>query len=120
MEDALRILRPFPYLGAHPTWAHRAHQRLFNRYEPFRNASQISSQLWLLCSFAKRFWENAIRDDEDLSQHVDYAHYNPVKHGLVTNPPELSYSSFRRYVDQGYYEYDWSEELELTVEVGSE
>jgi len=88
------------------------------------NRSAMQSRSRVSCGYRavlqRGFWENAIRDGEDLRQHVDYTHYNPVKHGLVTNPPEWSYSSFRRYVDQGYYENDWSEELELTVEGGSE
>ena len=32
----------------------------------------------------RRFWEHAIRDESDLARHVDYIHYNPVKHGLVS------------------------------------
>ena len=31
----------------------------------------------------RRYWEHTIRDDLDLQRHVDYTHYNPVKHGLV-------------------------------------
>ena len=31
----------------------------------------------------RRYWERQIRDDTDLERHVDYVHYNPVKHGLV-------------------------------------
>ncbi|MHC4542586.1 MAG: REP-associated tyrosine transposase [Planctomycetota bacterium] len=31
----------------------------------------------------RRFWEHHIRDEEDLQRHIDYIHYNPVKHGLV-------------------------------------
>ena len=33
----------------------------------------------------RRFWEHLIRDQEDYSRHMDYIHYNPVKHGLVNN-----------------------------------
>jgi putative transposase len=29
----------------------------------------------------RRFWEHTIRDDPDFSRHVDYTHFNPVKHG---------------------------------------
>jgi putative transposase len=36
----------------------------------------------------RRFWEHLIRDDEDLSRHVEYVHYNPVKHGLVKSAAE--------------------------------
>ena len=33
----------------------------------------------------RRFWEHQIRDEDDLQRHIDYIHYNPVKHGLVNN-----------------------------------
>lgn len=42
----------------------------------------------------KRFWEHGIRDEEDFSHHVNYIHYNPVKHGLVRCPHEWPHSSF--------------------------
>ena len=32
----------------------------------------------------RRFWEHTVRDEADLLARVDYIHYNPVKHGLVT------------------------------------
>ncbi len=34
----------------------------------------------------RRYWEHLIRDDEDFARHVDYIHYNPVKHGYVDAP----------------------------------
>jgi len=61
-----------------------------------------SARLW-----QARFWEHLIRDDEDLHRHLDYIHYNPVKHGLCSSPSEWSASSFHRYVDQGVYAADW-------------
>jgi len=54
-----------------------------------------------------RFWEHQIRDDEDLRQHVEYIHYNPVKHGHVARPAEWPWSSFRRYVAEGKYDEAW-------------
>ncbi len=36
----------------------------------------------------RRFWEHTITDDEDYLKHVDYIHYNPVKHGLVKAPKD--------------------------------
>jgi len=30
----------------------------------------------------RRFWEHTIRDESDLERHVDYVHFNPVRHGL--------------------------------------
>ncbi|WP_346425844.1 transposase, partial [Methylocaldum sp. 14B] len=51
----------------------------------------------------RRFWEHAIRDEEDYSAHVDYCHINPVKHGYVQCVSEWPYSTFHRYVERGVY-----------------
>lgn len=44
-----------------------------------------------------RFWEHVIRDDEDLSNHMDYVHWNPVRHGLCSDPADWPHSSWHRY-----------------------
>ena len=56
----------------------------------------------------RRYWEHAIRDDRDSERHVDYIHYNPVKHGLVTRVADWPHSSFHRYVEQGIVPVDWA------------
>lgn len=55
----------------------------------------------------RRFWEHRIRDEEDLARHVDYIHFNPVKHGLVSQVGDWPYSSFHRYVGRGLLPADW-------------
>ncbi len=55
----------------------------------------------------RRFWEHTIRDDRDYGTHVDYVHFNPVKHGLVSEVRDWSYSSFHRYVARGVYPAVW-------------
>ncbi len=55
----------------------------------------------------RRFWEHTIRDDEDYERHCDYIHYNPVKHGLAACPHAWPYSSFLRFVKEGYYSGTW-------------
>ncbi len=55
----------------------------------------------------RRYWEHRIRDDEDFRKHMDYIHYNPVKHGWVKFVEEWQYSSFHRLVREGYYPPDW-------------
>jgi putative transposase len=55
----------------------------------------------------KRFWEHKIRDQTDLIRHVNYIHFNPVKHGLVRCPHLWPYSSFEKWVEEGYYGRDW-------------
>ena len=56
-----------------------------------------------------RFWEHLIRDDRDFERHVDYIHYNPVKHGLVANPRDWSFSTLHRYVREGLLPENWGE-----------
>jgi putative transposase len=55
----------------------------------------------------RRYWEHAIRSDADLERHVDYIHYNPVKHGLVSRVRDWPHSSFHRYVKRGLLPVDW-------------
>jgi len=55
----------------------------------------------------RRFWEHQIRNETDFRYHVDYIHYNPVKHGLVDSPQGWPYSSFHRYVKDGVYPAEW-------------
>jgi len=55
----------------------------------------------------RRFWEHQIRDDSDYQTHMDYIHFNPVKHGLVGKVSEWPYSTFHRYVRDGVYGIDW-------------
>ena len=56
----------------------------------------------------RRFWEHTIRDETDFARHVDYIHFNPIKHGLVTKVADWPYSSFRRYVRNGTLPQDWA------------
>jgi putative transposase len=63
-----------------------------------------SGRIWQL-----RFWDHIIRDQDDMNRHVDYIHYNPVKHGLVRAVREYSHSSFADFVRAGFYQMDWSD-----------
>ncbi|MDP2853154.1 MAG: transposase [Smithellaceae bacterium] len=66
----------------------------------------------------RRFWEHLIRNEEDWRRHMDYIHYNPVKHGYTKNVSEWPYSSFRRAVKDGLYAPDWgSRELEELIKI---
>jgi putative transposase len=60
-----------------------------------------------LALWQRRFWEHTIRDETDFERHVDYIHFNPVKHGLVSRVRDWPYSSFQRYVRQGLLPDDW-------------
>ena len=56
----------------------------------------------------RRFWEHQIGSEADFARHVEYIHFNPVKHGLVEAPKDWAHSSFHRYVRDGSYELDWA------------
>ena len=55
----------------------------------------------------RRYWEHTIRDDRDYAVHMDYIHFNPVKHGLTDKPGDWRYSSFQRCVTGCLYPRDW-------------
>ncbi|MBK5206101.1 MAG: transposase [Polaromonas sp.] len=67
-----------------------------------------------------RYWEHQIREDADFAHHVDYIHYNPVKHGLAKSPWDWPYSSFRRHVEAGVYPANWGENVIEFKGVGHE
>ena len=57
----------------------------------------------------RRYWEHLIRDERDYARHIDYIHYNPIKHGHVTRLADWPYSSFHRAVAAGMYPPDWGD-----------
>jgi putative transposase len=61
-----------------------------------------------LALWQRRYWEHTIRDEQDFVRHVDYVHYNPVKHRLVTRVREWPHSSFHLYVRRGLLPQDWA------------
>jgi putative transposase len=65
----------------------------------------------------RRYWEHLIRDDRDFERHVDYIHYNPVKHGVVKRVVDWPYSSFHRYVASGLYPEDLAAMNEADLEM---
>ncbi len=55
----------------------------------------------------QRFWEHTIRDEDDFGRHMDYIHFNPVKHELVSCAHAWPWSSFHDWVRKGIYDADW-------------
>lgn len=67
----------------------------------------------------RRYWEHLIRNQADYDRHVDYIHYNPVKHGHVVSPGQWPYSSFHQWVKNGMLEPDWQPDEE-TIKANKE
>jgi putative transposase len=74
--------------------------RFTRRY--IKHTTDTPVSLW-----QRRFWDHLIRDENDFQRHLDYIHYNPVKHGVAISAYEFVFSSFRAYVERGAYSSDW-------------
>jgi putative transposase len=66
----------------------------------------------------RRYWEHTIRDEDDFARHVEYIHFNPIKHGHVGRVADWPYSSFHRMVRLGLYPVDWAGERKDSEESG--
>lgn len=67
----------------------------------------------------RRFWEHLIRDEDDLEQHVNYIHFNPVKHGYVSRPTDWPYSSIHRFIKHGWRSEGWGDDgFESNLDLG--
>jgi len=56
----------------------------------------------------RRYWEHTIRGEQDYAAHMDYIHFNPVKHGLAAHAADWPFSSFATCVRLGMYARDWT------------
>lgn len=75
--------------------------RFTYRYKK-QNGIEANKVIW-----QKRFWDHIIRDEDDLKHHLDYIHFNPIKHGLVNSVKNYPYSSFKEYINRGHYDLNW-------------
>ena len=82
---------------------------LFSRSMPqagVRRASLVRKRetgIW-----QRRYWEHTIRDEKDYAAHINYVHFNPVKHGLAASAADWPFSSFSRCVILGLYPVGWA------------
>jgi len=66
--------------------------------------------------FQRRYFEHTICSQEELNNHINYIHYNPVKHGYVKNVKDWKYSSFHKLVEDKFYDKNWgsSDDIEIS------
>lgn len=77
--------------------------REYIRANPQKQAQLSRANKGEVCIWQQRFWEHQIRDERDLQKHIDYIHYNPVKHGLVKSAENWPWSTYHRYIKEGHY-----------------
>jgi len=73
----------------------------FSRSLPREGDAKTKRRLAERGVWQRRFWEHLIRDDDDLGRHVNYIHFNPVKHDHVQNADDWLYSTW----------HDWKKEF---------
>jgi putative transposase len=138
--QAVRLLKPFVIDGwvlmpdhLHCIWTLPTGDTDFSQ-----RWSQIKHRVWYACGeryriqqsaardrrgdstiWQRRFIEHRIRDDVDMQRHLDYIHYNPVKHGYAVHAHAWPYSTFGQYVKAGVYALDWGGGTE-TDDIGFE
>jgi putative transposase len=84
----------------------KAHfSRAMARTEPISASRQRQQERGI---WQRRYWEHRLRDSDDWWRHVDYIHYNPVKHGYVCQVGDWPYSSFHDFVRRGILPADWA------------
>ena len=54
-----------------------------------------------------RYYDHVVRDEADLRRHLDYVHFNPVRHGYVSFASDYTWSSLKAWIRRDYYSPDW-------------
>ncbi len=94
------------------TFSQIMHSLKPNFTKAYKQAAGITGHLEF---WQKRFWDHVIRDEPDLKAHLDYIHYNPVKHGLSARPEGWPHSSFAKWKERGAYPEGWGWSCPETV-----
>jgi putative transposase len=78
----------------------------------YKMAHNIAGSLSL---WQARFWDHVIRSERDFGAHLDYIHWNPVKHGLVDSAEAWPFSTFVLWVAEGHYSAKWGTEAPESI-----
>jgi len=89
-------------------WAHI--KASFSRaIPPLEDRSAARARKGERSVWQRRYWEHLVRDERDLSAHVDYVHRNPVKHGHAQRVRDWPYSTVHRYIARGILPAAWGD-----------
>jgi putative transposase len=91
-------------------FSHRAASHLSHSIPESRSAKGEQA-VW-----QRRYWEHLIHSQADFNRHVEYIHYNPVKHGYVSAPADWPHSTFHQFVEDGVYPLDWGRDKKPSLE----
>ena len=105
LPDHVHCIWTLPEGDANYSARWRLIKGFFTRATGLGDASTAKGERGL---WQRRFWEHTIRDELDLQPHIEYVHFNPVKHGYVKCVRDWPYSSFHRYVKRQWVPLDWA------------
>src|SRR5271155_1404844 len=109
LPDRLHAIWTLPEGDADFALRWRLIKAMFSRHlPPGERVSLSRSRKGERGIWQRRYWEHSIRDEADLARHVDYIHFNPVKHGHAGWVGDWPYSSFHRMVHFEVYPPDWA------------
>jgi putative transposase len=86
------------------SFSHIMHSLKQNFTAQFKRGTGVGSPTHV---WQQRFWDHIIRDELDLQRHLDYIHYNPVKHRYVSRPEDWPASSYGHWKARGFYPDEW-------------
>jgi putative transposase len=107
LPDHLHIIATLPDTDADFPGRWRRFKSLFTRLVVKHGGAGAQYRRGEYALWQPRYWEHTIRDEADWTRHVDYIHFNPVKHKLVSQVDAWPYSSFHHYVRHGALPSDW-------------
>lgn len=108
LPDHLHTLWRPPASDNDPGKRWRVLKRLFSARVPPQSTTPSQQRHRENGVWQRRFWEHCIVDERDWIQHLEYIHYNPVKHGYCAMPRDWPHSSFGRVVELGWYDAEWN------------
>jgi putative transposase len=112
LPDHLHAIWTLPEGDADFAMRWRRIKTAFSRFLPARERiSQSRLRKGERGIWQRRYWEHTLHDERDFARHVDYIHFNPVKHKLVTKVKDWPHSSFHRMVRLGVYPEDWGGDI---------
>ena len=62
----------------------------------------------------RRYWEHLIRDENDFATHINYIHYNPIKHGFVDKASDWQFSTIHKFIKNGIKPTNWGSNSSFT------
>jgi putative transposase len=118
LPDHLHVVMTLPADDADFPGRWKRFKSLFTRFVAARGIIVERNRRGEYSLWQRRFWEHTIRDETDLVRHIDYVHYNPVKHNLVLQVSDWPHSSFHRYARAGVLPNDWGGSVASTGRFG--